>query len=67
MLILYWQECWSAQPDLGEDALAGEQLGAKTDHKSEHGQAAIPCLGEGNKTEAGSGLSHERSQALLQM
>ena len=22
MLILYWQECWSAQANLGEDALA---------------------------------------------
>jgi len=36
---------------LGEDALAGEQFGAKTDYKTEHGQAAIPGLGERDETE----------------
>ena len=64
MLILYWQECWSAQANLVEDAMAGEQLGAKTDHKSEHGQAAIPGLGECDETEAGRGVSHECFEVL---
>ena len=36
---------------MGEDALAGEQFGAKADHKAEHGQAAIPGLGERDETE----------------
>ena len=48
----------SSQADLGEDALAGEQLGAEPDHEAEHGQAAIPGFGEGNETEAGGGVSH---------
>ena len=48
----------SAEADLAEDALTGEQLGAEADHKAEHGQAAIPGFSEGNKTEAGSGSSH---------
>ena len=36
---------------MGEDALAGEQFGAKADHKAEHGQVAIPGLGEREETE----------------
>ncbi len=49
----------SAQTELAEDALAGEQLGAQADHEAEHGQTAIPGLGEGDKTEAGGGSSHD--------
>jgi hypothetical protein len=49
----------SAQADLSEDALTGEQLGAQTDHEAQHGQAAIPGFGEGNETEAGGGVSHD--------
>ena len=49
----------SAQADLAQDALAGEQFGGEADHETEHGQAAIPGLSEGNKTEAGGGgVSH---------
>ena len=49
----------SAQADLAEDALAGEQFGGEADHEAEHGQTAIPGLSEGNKTEAGGGgVSH---------
>jgi len=50
--------CGSAQTDLAEDALTGEQLGGQTDHETHHGQAAVPGLSEGNKTEAGVGISH---------
>ena len=57
----------SAQTDLGEDALAGEQLGAQADHEAEHGQTAIPGLSEGDETEAGSGLSHARDEVLRAM
>ena len=49
----------SAQAQLAEDALAGEQFGAQTDHEAEHGQAAIPGFSEGYETEAGRGLSHD--------
>jgi predicted NAD/FAD-dependent oxidoreductase len=48
----------SAEADLGEDALAGEQFGGEADDEAEHGQAAIPGFGEGNETEAGFGSSH---------
>ncbi len=48
----------SAQTDLGEDALAGEQFGGEADDKTQHGQAAIPGFSERNKTKAGGGVSH---------
>ena len=49
----------SAETDLAENALAGEQLGGQADHKAEHGKAAIPGFSEGNETETGSGgVSH---------
>ena len=51
-----WQ---SAQAQLSSDALAGEQLGAKTNHKAHHGQTAVPGLSKSNKAEAGSGFGHE--------
>jgi hypothetical protein len=51
----------SAQADLSEDTLTGEQLGAQTDHEAQHGQAAIPGFSEGNETEAGGGVGHDRS------
>ena len=43
----------SAEADLAEDALAGQQLGAEADHEAHHGQAAIPGLSEVDETEAG--------------
>ncbi len=48
----------SAEADLTEDSLAGEQLGAQADHETEHGQTTIPGFGEGHETEAGGGFSH---------
>ena len=44
-----------------------EGLGAKADHKTEHGQAAIPGLGECDETEAGRGISHECFEMLQDM
>ena len=43
----------SAETDLGEDALAGQQLGAEADHKAQHGETAIPGLSEVHKAKAG--------------
>ena len=49
----------SAEADLTQDALAGEQFGGETDNEAEHGQAASPSFGEGHETEAGGGgISH---------
>ena len=49
----------SAETDLGEDALAGEEFGAEADHEAEHGKATIPGFGEADETEAGGGVGHE--------
>ena len=57
----------SAQTDLAEDALTGEQLGGQADHEAEHGQTAIPGFGEGDKTKAGSGFSHACFSLLRQL
>ena len=43
----------SAEADLGQDALAGEQFGAKADHETEHGQTAIPGFSQVDEAEAG--------------
>ena len=51
----------SAQADLAENALAGQQFGGQTDDETHHGQAAVPGLSESHKTEAGVGVSHGRS------
>jgi hypothetical protein len=51
----------SAQTQLAQDSLAGEELGAKSDHETEHGETTIPGFSESYKTEAGSGFSHECS------
>ena len=48
----------SAEADLAEDALTGEQLGAEADNKAEHGQTAIPGFGKSDKAEAGGWISH---------
>ena len=48
----------SAEADLGEDALAGQQLGAEADDEAEHGKAAIPGLSEVDEAEAGGGVGH---------
>ena len=36
----------SAEADLGQDALAGQELGTEADDEAEHGQTAIPGLSE---------------------
>ena len=48
----------SAEADLGQDALTGEQLSAQADHKAHHGQAAIPGLSEVDEAEAGCVVRH---------
>ena len=59
----------SAEADLAEDALTGEQFGTQTDDEAQHGQAAIPGLSECNKTEAGrgSGISHGFFSSMPQL
>ena len=41
----------SAEADLGQDALAGQELGAETDHEAHHGEPTIPLLSEGGEAE----------------
>ena len=36
----------SAEADLGQDALAGQELGAEADHDAQHGQTTVPGLSE---------------------
>ena len=48
----------SAQTDLAQDALAGEQLGAQADHEAKHGQPAIPGFGKGDESVTGGGVGH---------
>lgn len=48
----------SAEADLGEDALASEQLSAQADHEAHHGQAAIPGFSEVDEAEAGCVVRH---------
>lgn len=45
----------SAQADLGQNALAGEQFGGQADHETHHGQTTIPGFGEVDKTKTGLG------------
>ena len=40
----------SAEADLGQDALAGQQLGTEADDEAEHGETAIPGLSEVDET-----------------
>ena len=51
--LLYAMVKRSAEADLGQDALAGEQLCAEADDETEHGETAIPGLSEVDETEAG--------------
>ena len=48
----------SAQTQLAQDSLTGEELGAKSDHETEHGETPIPGFSKSDKTETGSGFSH---------
>ena len=48
----------SAEADLGQDALAGEQLSTQTDHEAHHGQAAVPGFSEVDEAEAGCVVRH---------
>jgi len=58
LLAIQTQVGGSAETDLREDALAGEQFGGEADDETEHGQTAVPGFSEGNETEAGFGSSH---------
>ena len=52
----------SAQADLGQNALTGENLSRQADHEAHHGQAAVPGFGEVDETEAGLGsVRHGRN------
>lgn len=51
----------SAQTQLAQNSLTGEELGAKSDHETEHGETTIPGFSESDKTEAGGGFSHKCS------
>ncbi len=55
----------SAETDLLEDALAGQQLGGEADDEAKHGKATIPGFGEGDESEAWCGLSHDCFKVLL--
>ena len=48
----------SAQTQLAQDSLTGEELGTKSDHETEHGETTIPGFSESNKAKTGSGISH---------
>ena len=48
----------SAEADLGQDALAGEQLGTQADDEAHHGQAAIPGFSKVDEAEAGCVVRH---------
>ena len=49
----------SAEANLGQDALAGEQFGTQADHEAHHGQPAIPGFSEVDEAEAAfCGVSH---------
>ena len=41
----------STEAYLGEDSLAGQKLGAETDHEAHHGEPTIPLLSEGREAE----------------
>jgi hypothetical protein len=43
----------SAQTNLAEDGLPGEQLNAETNHTAEHGQTVIRGFGKGDASETG--------------
>jgi len=42
----------SAEADLGQDALAGQELGAEADHDAQHGQTTVPGFSEVDEAEA---------------
>ena len=42
----------SAEADLGQDALAGQQLSAEADDEAHHGQTAVPSFSEVDEAEA---------------
>ena len=56
-----WVISRSAEADLGQDALAGEQLGTQADDEAHHGQAAIPGFSKVDEAEAGCVVRHGSS------
>ena len=51
--LLYAMVKQSAEADLGQDALAGEQFGAEADDETHHGETTVPGFSEVDETEAG--------------
>ena len=52
------KSCESAEADLAQDALAGEKLGAQTDHEAQHGKTAVPGLSKTNEAKTGGVVGH---------
>ena len=42
----------SSHADLGKDALAGQELSAKADYETHHGESAVPGFSEVDEAEA---------------
>ena len=51
----------SAKTQLSQDALASQQFGAEANHKTQHGEAAIPGFGEIHESKAGLSVVSHRS------
>ena len=49
---LFAAESESAEADLSQDALTGQQFCAKTDDETHHGQTAVPGFSEIDEAEA---------------
>ena len=52
---MFWR---SAQADLRQDALAGQELSAEADDETHHGKASVPGLSEVDEAEAGCVVRH---------
>ena len=48
----------SAEADLRQDALAGQQLGSEADDEAQHGHAAVPGFSEVDEAKAGGVFRH---------
>ena len=48
----------STEANLGQDALAGEKLGAKADNETKHGEAAMPGFSQIYESKAGCVVRH---------
>jgi hypothetical protein len=48
----------SAQTQLTQYSLTGKELGAKSDHETEHGETTIPGFSKSDKPETSGGFRH---------